>query len=145
MNRAGIMFRPYSVLVTGGAGFIGSNLIRWILEHEPDVSVVNLDTLTYAGNLENLVEVSTRFGVSGEGRYFFIRGDIRDQRLVARILAGHREAGSGKSVPAPDAILHLAAESHVDRSILGPRGFVSTNVQGTLNLLECVRAELATR
>ena len=139
-------FRPRTLLVTGGAGFVGSNLVRWILEHELDVAVVNLDVLTYAGNLDSLVDVANRFGASGDGRYFFVRGDIRDEALVTAILAGRaRETGSNRLIAAPDAVLHLAAESHVDRSILGPGAFVSTNVQGTLNLLECVRAELAAR
>ena len=137
-------FSPRVILVTGGAGFIGSNLIRWILEHTPDTQVINIDALTYAGNLESLADVASRFG--GEERYFFVHGDIRDERLVATLLAGTgRETGSERSIPRPDAILHLAAESHVDRSILGPHEFVSTNVQGTLNLLECLRAELGSR
>jgi len=139
-------FRPHCVLVTGGAGFIGSNLVRWILEHEPDITVVNLDALTYAGNLESLTDVSERFGPRGESRYFFVHGDIRDEKLVSATLAGRaRRPGTSLAVPAPDAVLHLAAESHVDRSILGPGDFVSTNVQGTHTLLECTRAELAER
>lgn len=137
---------PATVLVTGGAGFIGSNLVRWILEHDKDVSVINLDALTYAGNLESLSDVVERFGSAGEGRYFFVRGDIRDGALVAKLLAGQAvERGSEQPIPRPNAVLHLAAESHVDRSILGPMAFVATNVQGTLNLLECLRQELAER
>jgi len=116
--------------VTGGAGFIGSNLIRWILREEPLVHVVNLDLLTYAGNLESLEEVAH------DSRYRFVHGDIADQELVARLLAGDGN-------PPPDAVLHLAAESHVDRSILGPAVFVETNVRGTLTLLEATRAELS--
>ena len=139
-------FSPRTVVVTGGAGFIGSNLVRWILEHDPRVDVVNLDALTYAGNLESLADVSARFGEAGSGRYFFVHGDIRNPTLVAALLAGRaRETGSERSVPQPDAVLHLAAESHVDRSIIGPVEFVSTNIQGTLNLLECLRVELAER
>ena len=139
-------FQPSTVLVTGGAGFIGSNLIRWILERQPGINVVNLDALTYAGNLESLADVGERFGPHGEGRYFFVHGDIRDEKLVSAILAGRaRLSGTTRSVPSPDAVLHLAAESHVDRSILGPADFVSTNVQGTHTLLQCTRAELAER
>ena len=135
-------FRPRAVLVTGGDGFIGSNLVRWILDHEPDVAVVNLDALTYAGNPESLADVAARYGGHG-GRYFFVRGDIRDESLVSALLAGEAgESGTDRNIPRPDAVLHLAAESHVDRSILGPSAFASTNVQGTLNLLECTRAEL---
>ncbi|GAC1614249.1 MAG: dTDP-glucose 4,6-dehydratase [Gemmatimonadaceae bacterium] len=134
-------FLPRVVLITGGAGFIGSNLVRWILGTQPDISVVNLDALTYAGNLESLADVDARHGEAGDSRYTFIRGDIRDAELVGALLAG----GQKPQGPAPDAILHLAAESHVDRSILGPAEFVATNVQGTLNLLECARRELADR
>ena len=139
-------FQPTTVVVTGGAGFIGSNLIRWLLATEPAVRVVNFDLLTYAGNLESLADVSERHGPAGSGRYYFIRGDIRDATLVGSLFAGTAsEATDGRKIPAPHAVLHLAAESHVDRSILGPAAFVSTNVQGTLNLLECTRAELAAR
>lgn len=139
-------FRPATVLVTGGAGFIGSNLVRWILENEPGVEVVNLDLLTYAGNLESLQDVVQRFGPGREGRYHFVHGDIRDGQLITSILAGRAsDSVTGLPVPPPDAILHLAAESHVDRSILGPTAFVATNVLGTANLLECVRQELDAR
>jgi dTDP-glucose 4,6-dehydratase len=134
------------VIVTGGAGFIGSNLVRWILEHEPAVHVINVDLLTYAGNPESLVDVVDRFGPTGEDRYAFVRGDIRDQALFTALLRGAAaDPVTGRHLPLPDAILHLAAESHVDRSIMGPAEFVSTNVQGTLNLLECARRELAER
>jgi dTDP-glucose 4,6-dehydratase len=133
-------------LVTGGAGFIGSNLVRWLLEHEPDVHVINLDLLTYAGNLESLIDVETRWGSSGEGRYSFVHGDIRDAQLVSQLLGGAaRNVRTGQVLPRPDAVLHLAAESHVDRSILGPSEFVSSNVQGTLTLLMCTRDELEVR
>jgi dTDP-glucose 4,6-dehydratase len=140
-------FLPRSVLVTGGAGFIGSNLVRWLLEHEPALHVVNLDLLTYAGNLESLTDVEERWGRAGERRYRFVHGDVRDGMLVARLLAGTAPVSPSDETlsPPPDAILHLAAESHVDRSILGPADFVSTNVQGTLNLLMCTRAELEAR
>jgi dTDP-glucose 4,6-dehydratase len=131
-------FRPRCLLVTGGAGFIGSNFVRWVLDHDPEVQVVNLDLLTYAGNLESLVDVEQHHGRTGDGRYCFVRGDIKDLPLVQGLLAG-------RSTPPPDAIAHLAAESHVDRSIIGPGVFVETNVKGTLTLLEACRTELAAR
>jgi dTDP-glucose 4,6-dehydratase len=111
------------VLITGGAGFIGTNLIlQWLsCERSP---VINLDNLTYAGNLKNLEQVAI------DPRYTFVRGDIVDRRLVSELLARHR----------PRAIIHLAAESHVDRSIHGPDNFVRTNVNGTFSLLEETRA-----
>jgi dTDP-glucose 4,6-dehydratase len=144
--RSRLAFQPETVLITGGAGFIGSNLVRSILERERDVNVVNVDALTYAGNLDSLTDVADRFGHLGDGRYFFVHGDIRDEQLVGSVLAGtKREPGSERRIPRPDAILHLAAETHVDRSILGPAAFVSTNVQGTLNLLECLRTEIEAR
>ncbi|RMX04170.1 dTDP-glucose 4,6-dehydratase [Corticibacter populi] len=111
------------ILVTGGAGFIGSNFVLdWLAQH--DESIVNLDKLTYAGNLENLRSLE------GEARHIFVHGDIGDSTLVSRLLAEHQ----------PRAVLNFAAESHVDRSILGPGAFIETNVVGTLNLLEAVRA-----
>jgi dTDP-glucose 4,6-dehydratase len=111
------------ILVTGGAGFIGSNfVIDWIAaEGEP---VLNLDKLTYAGNLANLA------GLAQDARHRFVRGDIADAALVEKLLAEHR----------PRAIVHFAAESHVDRSIHGPEDFVQTNMVGTFRLLEAVRA-----
>ncbi len=111
------------ILVTGGAGFIGANFVLdWIdAEKSP---VVNLDKLTYAGNLGNLA------ALRGDARHVFVRGDINDRPLVAQLLARHR----------PDAIVHLAAESHVDRSIHGPGEFVQTNVVGTFCLLEEARS-----
>ncbi|MGH8855948.1 MAG: dTDP-glucose 4,6-dehydratase [Telluria sp.] len=112
-----------TILVTGGAGFIGSNfVIDWLAQH--DEPVVNLDKLTYAGNLENLASLA------GDGRHHFVRGDIGDGELVARLLAEHRVR----------AVLNFAAESHVDRSIEGPGAFIQTNIVGTFNLLEAVRA-----
>ena len=113
------------ILVTGGAGFIGSNFIlEWLAREQ--TPVVNLDKLTYAGNPENLAPVS------GDQRYVFVHGDIGDRALVEKLLRQHR----------PHAIVHFAAESHVDRSIIGPGDFVQTNVVGTFNLLEAVRAWL---
>jgi dTDP-glucose 4,6-dehydratase len=141
-----VNFQPATVIVTGGAGFIGSNLVRWLLRHEPGLRVVTLDALTYAGNLESLADVAAAHGPSGDGRHYFVRGDIRDVALVAGLLAGTAtELETGRAIPAADAVLHLAAESHVDRSIMGPAEFVSTNVQGTLALLEAVRADLKAR
>jgi len=111
------------ILVTGGAGFIGSNFVLDWLSSEGS-PVVNLDKLTYAGNLENLASLS------GDGRHIFVQGDIIDRALVAKLLAQHK----------PRAIVHFAAESHVDRSIHGPEDFVTTNINGTFHLLEEVRA-----
>jgi dTDP-glucose 4,6-dehydratase len=115
-----------TLLVTGGAGFIGSNFVLdWLADDatqgEP---VVNLDALTYAGNLGNLV------GLAGDPRHVFVRGDICDRALVDRLLAEHQ----------PRAIVHFAAESHVDRSIHGPGAFMRTNVDGTFTLLEAARS-----
>src|SRR5512145_1701516 len=111
------------LLVTGGAGFIGSNFVLSSLAgaEEP---IVNLDKLTYAGNLRNLE------ALRGDGRHSFVRGDIRDRALVKQALERHR----------PRAIVHFAAESHVDRSILGPAEFIETNIVGTWSLLEEARA-----
>jgi dTDP-glucose 4,6-dehydratase len=112
------------ILVTGGAGFIGSNFILQQLETDAATSLANLDKLTYAGNLRNLDAVAT------DRRYEFVHGDIGDRGLVRRLLEKHQ----------PSAIVHFAAESHVDRSILGPDDFIRTNVDGTFALLEEVRA-----
>jgi len=143
-------FAPRCVLLTGGAGFIGSNFVRWLLEHDPAVRIVNLDLLTYAGNLESLSDVFARHGPVGEGdgRHFFIRADVRDFDVMRAVLAGDaaetpHASATGRRLPAPDAVVHMAAESHVDRSIMGPAVFVDTNVRGTLALLEACRAELA--
>jgi dTDP-glucose 4,6-dehydratase len=111
------------ILVTGGAGFIGSNFVLdWLAQS--DEPVVNLDALTYAGNLGNLASLQ------GDARHVFVHGDITDRALVDRLLATHR----------PRAIVHFAAESHVDRSIHGPGAFMRTNVDGTFTLLEAARA-----
>jgi dTDP-glucose 4,6-dehydratase len=136
------------VLVTGGAGFIGVNFVRWLLECDPRVKVVNLDLLTYAGNLESLGDVFQRHGPDGDGRHFFIQADVRDFEALRRALAGEasetaQAGGAARRVPTPDAVVHMAAESHVDRSIMGPAVFVDTNVRGTLTVLEACRAELA--
>ncbi len=130
-------FTPSCVLVTGGAGFIGSNFIRWVLSRAPNARVVNLDLLTYAGNLESLQDVAEAYGPRGDGRYYFIQGDVRDFEIVARLLSGDAheataEGLSGRRIPAPNCVVHMAAESHVDRSIMGPAVFVDTNVRGTL-------------
>ncbi|MBE2887864.1 dTDP-glucose 4,6-dehydratase [Geobacter anodireducens] len=116
----GDSFSPSAVLVTGGAGFIGSNFINHFLPANPGCRVINLDILTYAGNLRNLTAVEQN------PAYRFVKGDIGDAELVRRILAEERI----------DAVVHFAAESHVDRSILGPEIFVRTNVLGTQVLLE---------
>ena len=141
-------FTPRCVLITGGAGFIGSNLVRWILDHDAQARIVNLDLLSYAGNLENLTEVAERHGPDGDGRYYFVRGDIRDPDTVAQLLRGYAcesrpKGGSARTTPAVDAVVHLAAESHVDRSIMNPAAFVDTNVRGSATLLDGCRAELA--
>jgi dTDP-glucose 4,6-dehydratase len=117
------MTGPRAILVTGGAGFIGSNLVRLLLRERPDWTIVNLDKLTYAGNLESLADVGQ------DPRHVFVRGDIANAELVEHLLRAHRI----------DAVLNLAAESHVDRSILGPGIFVETNVAGTQVLLETAR------
>lgn len=111
------------ILVTGGAGFIGSAVVRHIIANTND-SVVNVDKLTYAGNLESLLEVA-----DGE-RYVFERVDICDREALDRVFNEHR----------PDAVMHLAAESHVDRSISGPSDFIQTNIVGTYTMLEATRA-----
>lgn len=112
-----------SILVTGCAGFIGSNFVHtWL--RDSDELVINLDKLTYAGNLANLASLAN------DPRHVFVRGDIGDRELVGRLMAQYR----------PRAVLNFAAESHVDRSISGPGDFIQTNVVGTFNLLEVVRA-----
>ena len=113
----------HMILVTGGAGFIGGNFVLdWLAQSQE--SVVNLDKLTYAGNLETLAPLE------GDARHLFVQGDIGDSALVARLLAEHR----------PRAVINFAAESHVDRSIHSPDDFIQTNIVGTFKLLEAVRA-----
>jgi dTDP-glucose 4,6-dehydratase len=113
-----------NVLVTGGCGFIGSNVVHHLRARRPDWTVVTLDKLTYAGNLENLASLE------GDRRHTFVKGDICNRELLDYTIALHRI----------DAVLHFAAESHVDRSILGPEVFVETNVLGTQVLLEACKA-----
>jgi dTDP-glucose 4,6-dehydratase len=117
------------LLVTGGAGFIGSNFVRMVLAERPGCFVVNLDRLTYAGNLENLA------GLEDRGCYRFVRGDICDGPLVEKIIDEH----------GIDTIVNFAAESHVDRSIDEPKVFIETNVAGTLTLLEAARDRKVSR
>lgn len=112
-----------TILVTGGAGFIGSNFVLDWLDRS-DEQVINLDKLTYAGNLQNLASLAV------DARHVFVQGDIGDTALVASLLAQYQ----------PRAVVNFAAESHVDRSILGPGEFIQTNIVGTFNLLEAVRA-----
>jgi dTDP-glucose 4,6-dehydratase len=112
-----------NLLVTGGAGFIGSNFVRYVLRSHPDIKVVNFDKLTYAGNLESLEDISS------DPRYIFVRGDICSRHDVEQVFSNHRI----------DTVAHLAAESHVDRSILGATVFVHTNVVGTQILLDVAK------
>ena len=109
------------ILITGGAGFMGSNAVKYFLRNYPDVQIVNLDKLTYAGNLENLKDVENN------PRYNFIKGDIADEKIVDE---------AAKDV---DVIINYAAETHVDRSILGPKAFITTDVLGTYALLEAAK------
>ena len=109
------------ILVTGGAGFIGANFVRFVLRERPGVRVTNLDCLTYSGNLENLA------GLEDEPRYTFVKGDIRDRATVEPLME------------TCDAVVHMAAESHVDRSIMDSEPFISTNVMGTQTLLDAAR------
>lgn len=111
------------ILITGGAGFIGSAVVRYLINNTKE-QVINIDKLTYAGNLESLVDVSC------SERYSFIQADICDKNALEQIFTQHQ----------PDVVMHLAAESHVDRSITGPAEFINTNIVGTYTLLEVVRA-----
>ena len=112
-----------TILITGGAGFIGSHVVRRMLTKYPEVEIVNLDALTYAGNVDNIADVATA------SNYTFVKGDITDVSFIKSLFDDYQF----------DAVVHLAAESHVDNSIKNPLGFAQTNVMGTLNLLEAVR------
>lgn len=112
-----------SILITGGAGFIGSHVVRRFVTTYPDYKIVNLDLLTYAGNLENLIDIERRHN------YTFVKGDICDSKLLAQLFATYQF----------DSVIHLAAESHVDRSITDPMSFIKTNVLGTGELLCAAR------
>jgi dTDP-glucose 4,6-dehydratase len=111
------------ICITGGAGFIGSHVVRRFVKNYPDYKIVNLDMLTYAGNLENLKDIEN------EANYQFVKGDITDNAFIDALFAKEKF----------DGVIHLAAESHVDRSILDPLSFVMTNVVGTVNLLQAFR------
>lgn len=114
---------PTAMLVTGGAGFIGSNFVHWMLARDASVNIVTIDALTYAGKMENLE------GLTDPSRHLFVHGDIADGSLVEALIRKHRI----------DTVVHFAAESHVDRSIEGPAAFVRTNVLGTQTILEACR------
>lgn len=116
-------YQPSNVLITGGAGFIGCNFVRYLLATDHKVNVVTLDLLTYAGSLDNLQDLPE------PRRHTFVKGDIGDRALVDRLLREHHI----------DTIIHFAAESHVDRSITGPAAFIQTNLVGTFTLLEAAR------
>ena len=111
------------IIITGGAGFIGSHVVRRFVKNYPDYSVINLDKLTYAGNLANLKDIEHL------PNYKFVKGDIVDSNFIDKLFIEEQ----------PDAVIHLAAESHVDRSIINPLDFVITNVLGTVNLLNTAR------
>src|ERR1700744_4104686 len=111
------------IIITGGAGFIGSHVVRRFVKNYPQYSIINLDKLTYAGNLANLRDIEH------EPNYRFIKGDIVDIGFINKLFETEN----------PDAVIHLAAESHVDRSINNPLEFVMTNVVGTVNLLNTAR------
>jgi dTDP-glucose 4,6-dehydratase len=118
------------ILVTGGAGFIGSNFIKYLFEKiDFKGEIINVDKLTYAGNLENLSDINKKYGKSGENRYHFEKIDIVDYVAIESIFEKYDF----------DAVVHFAAESHVDRSIHGPKAFIETNIIGTFNLLEVCR------
>ena len=112
-----------NILITGGAGFIGSHVVRRFINKYPDYKIVNLDALTYAGNLENLKDIDTK------PNYEFVKGDINDSSFINALFGKYQF----------DGVLHLAAESHVDRSISDPMSFIMTNIVGTVNLLNAAR------
>lgn len=116
-----------NLLVTGGAGFMGSNFIHYILRQYPDYKIINFDKLTYAGNLENLRDIEN------DPRYRFVKGDIADKQALEQVVEG------------VDAIVNFAAETHVDRSILDPEAFLRTDIFGTYNLLEIVKEKKLSR
>jgi len=113
-----------TIIITGGAGFIGSHVVRLFVQKYPDYKIINLDSLTYAGNLENLRDIESA------PNYTFIKADITDAAAMDALFFEHR----------PDGVIHLAAESHVDRSIADPNAFLQTNIMGTANLLSAARA-----
>ena len=112
-----------NILITGGAGFIGSNFIEFFMDKYPHYTIINLDKLTYAGNLENLKAVRER------ANYTFIQGDICDKTLLRQIFESHKI----------DSVIHFAAQSHVDNSIKSPKSFIQTNILGTFTLLEVAK------
>lgn len=117
------IYQPKNILITGGAGFIGSNFIRYLLTHVPNVTIVNVDLLTYAGSLKNLENLPNA------DRHHFFAGNICDAELINQLLRRYHI----------DTLIHFAAESHVDRSITGPAAFIATNLVGTFTLLEATR------
>ena len=161
---------PKTLLVTGGAGFIGSNFIRYVLREHPHWTVINLDKLTYAGNLSNLSDIEAAYGLDAVAktqfltpnlqhlrpRYFFVKGDITDRNLVDSLFSGnyfthhlspithHSSPGipliSNPESLIPDVVVNFAAESHVDRSILDASPFIESNIKGTQVLLDAARA-----
>ena len=113
-----------TIIITGGAGFIGSHVVRLFVNKYPDYKIINLDALTYAGNLENLQDIENA------ANYLFVKADITDAKVISNIFEEYK----------PDGVIHLAAESHVDRSITNPNAFIQTNVIGTANLLNAALA-----